>query len=75
MDGTELAKVSHPLLDRIYERMCASENATSCPFRLHERRLGLAEVVERGVGVGRGRVGGEAEELVVTGNWPRILRH
>ena len=51
MDGTELAKVSHPLLDRIYERMCASENAASCPFRLHERRLGLAEVVERGVGV------------------------
>ena len=51
MDGTELAKVSHPLLDRIYERMCASKNATSCPFRLHERRLGLTEVVERGVGV------------------------
>ncbi len=51
MDGTELAKVSHPLLDRIYERMCASKNATSCPFRLHERRLGLAEVVERGVRV------------------------
>ena len=46
------------------------------------RRLRDAEARHRrrarpryGVRVGRGRVGGEAEELVVTGNWSRVLRH
>ena len=49
-----------------------------------DRRTGLWHAEARyrreahprhGVRVGRGRLGGEAEELVVVGNWSRILRH
>ena len=43
--------MSQGLLDRHYERVCATEHAPGGPFRVLERRHGLAEIVERGVGV------------------------
>ena len=32
-----------------YQRICAAQNAPRGPFRLFDRRHGLAEIIERGV--------------------------
>ena len=38
---------SKRLLNRHYERVCAAEHALRGPLRLLERRLGLAEIVDK----------------------------
>ena len=57
------SRVSQHALRIQYERMRAAEHAPRGPFRLLERRHGLAEIVERGAGglreeSGERRVGG-----------------
>ena len=42
---------SQILLNPCYGRMRGSKHASRGPFNLFERRYGLAEIVERGVGV------------------------
>jgi len=41
----------------MYERVLATEHAPRGPFRVFERRDGLAEIVERGGGVPVERIG------------------
>ena len=45
------SRVSQTLVNRPSERICATHHAPRHPFRVHERRHGLADIVERGVGV------------------------
>ena len=53
------SRVSQFALDLHSVRVRAAEHAPSDPFRVLERRHGLAEIVERGVGV----LGGQRHRL------------
>ena len=45
------SRVSQVVIDPYCERVRATKHAPRGPFRLLERRHGLAEIVERGAGV------------------------
>jgi len=67
-------------LNRRCERVRATKHAPSCPFRLRNRRHGLADIVERGaVGVAeRDRVihpHPERDVITISENTPRHEFH
>ena len=49
--GERGSRLSQAELDYLYERVRPSKHAPRGPFRLLERRYGLAQIAERGVSV------------------------